>query len=165
MTKGEAIVVKNAGSHFVLGLLPQWELFPAVLRGRVRLKASSSTNPIAVGDRVEYEYESTPTEKTPAQITRILPRHNHLIRKSTNLSRQSHVIAANLDRVFLVCTLYFPEIKLPFLDRQLVSCEMFKIPVTIVLNKVDLYRDEAKDYLDYFKSVYTEAGAVSRKGR
>ena len=158
MTKGEAIVVKNAGSHFVLGLLPQWELFPAVLRGRVRLKASSSTNPIAVGDRVEYEYESTPTEKTPAQITRILPRHNHLIRKSTNLSRQSHVIAANLDRVFLVCTLYFPEIKLPFLDRQLVSCEMFKIPVTIVLNKVDLYRDEAKDYLDYFKSVYTEAG-------
>lgn len=158
MTKGEAIVVKNAGSHFVLGLLPQWELFPAVLRGRVRLKASSSTNPIAVGDRVEYEYEDAPTEKTPAQITRILPRHNHLIRKSTNLSRQSHVIAANLDRVFLVCTLYFPEIKLPFLDRQLVSCEMFKIPVTIVLNKVDLYRDEAKDYLDYFKSIYTEAG-------
>ena len=68
------------------------------------------------------------------------------------------MIAANLDRVFLVCTLYFPEIKLPFLDRQLVSCEMFKIPVTIVLNKVDLYRDEAKDYLDYFKSIYTEAG-------
>lgn len=158
MTKGEAIVVKNAGSHFVLGLLPRWELFPAVLRGRVRLNASGATNPIAVGDRVEFEYEDTPSEKHPAQITGILNRKNHLVRKSTNLSRQSHVIAANLDRVFLVTTLFFPEVKLPFLDRQLVTCEMYKIPVTIVLNKVDLYRDEAPDQVEYFKSIYTRAG-------
>ncbi len=158
MTKGEAIVVKNAGSHFVLGLLPQWELFPAVLRGRVRLNASSATNPIAVGDRVEFEYDETPSEKHPAQITSILARKNHIVRKSTNLSRQSHVIAANLDRVFLVTTLFFPEVKLPFLDRQLVTCEMYKIPVTIVLNKVDLYRDEASEQVEYFKSIYMRAG-------
>lgn len=158
MIKGEAIVVKNAGSHFVLGLLPQWELFPAVLRGRVRLNASNATNPIAVGDRVVFEYEDTPSEKHPAQITGILPRKNHIVRKSTNLSRQSHVIAANLDRVFLVTTLFFPEVKLPFLDRQLVTCEMYKIPATIVLNKVDIYRDEASEQVEYFKSIYTRAG-------
>ena len=158
MPKGTAIVIKNAGSHFSLACLPQWNPFPAVLRGKVRLDSSLSTNPIAVGDRVEYEWDVEPSERHPAQITAILPRQNHLIRKSTNLSRQSHVIAANIDRAFLVCSLYFPEIKLPFLDRQLVSCEMFKIPVTIVLNKVDLYRDEAPDQVEEFIRAYTLAG-------
>ena len=94
----------------------------------------------------------------PAVITEILDRKNHLIRKSTNLSRQSHVIAANLDRAFLVVTLYFPEVKLPFLDRQLVTCGVFGIPATIVLNKVDLYRDEAPEQIEAFKSIYTDAG-------
>ena len=141
-----------------MACLPQWNPFPAVLRGKVRLDSSLSTNPIAVGDRVEYEWDVEPSERHPAQITVILPRQNHLIRKSTNLSRQSHVIAANIDRAFLVCSLYFPEIKLPFLDRQLVSCEMFKIPVTVVLNKVDLYRDEAPDQVEEFIHAYTLAG-------
>ncbi len=158
MQKGEAIVVKNAGSHFLLTCLPQWQPFPAVLRGKVRMDRSLSTNPVAVGDRVEYEWSEAPNEKQPAQIVRILDRHNHMIRRSTNLSRQSHVIAANIDRAFLVCTLYFPEIKLPFLDRQLVSCEMFKIPVTIVLNKVDLYRNEAPEQVEEFVQTYRSAG-------
>ena len=158
MTRGEAIVVKNAGSHFLLTCLPQWAPFPAVLRGKVRMDGSFSTNPVAVGDRVEYEWEVPPNTLHPAQIVQVRPRQNHLIRKSTNLSRQSHVIAANLDRAFLVCSLYFPEVKLPFLDRQLVSCEMFKIPVTIVLNKVDLYRDEASDQVKDFVDAYSKAG-------
>ena len=158
MIQGIATVVKNAGSHFLLSRLPEWNLFPAVLRGKVRLNAGNSTNPVAVGDRVRFEYEKEPDEMHPAVITEILDRKNHLIRKSTNLSRQSHVIAANLDRAFLVVTLYFPEVKLPFLDRQLVTCGVFGIPATIVLNKVDLYRDEALEQLEEFKQIYSGAG-------
>lgn len=158
MRSGIATVVKNAGSHFLLSELPQWRLFPAVLRGKVRLEAGTSTNPVAVGDRVRYECELEPDAEHPAVITEILDRTNHLIRKSANLSRQSHVIAANLDMALLVVSLYFPEVKLPFLDRQLVTCEMFKIPATIVLNKVDLYRKEVQDEVDAFKSIYDRAG-------
>ena len=158
MIQGIATVVKNAGSHFLLSQLPEWNLFPAVLRGKVRLNAGNSTNPVAVGDRVRFEYEKEPDEMHPAVITEILDRKNHLIRKSTNLSRQSHVIAANLDRAFLVVTLYFPEVKLPFLDRQLVTCGVFGIPATIVLNKVDLYRDEAREQIEEFKQIYSGAG-------
>lgn len=166
MIKGKAIVVKNAGSHFYLSELPQWQPFAAVLRGKVRLNENSSTNPIAVGDEVSYEFDdslhSEPCETHPATITAISHRKNHLVRKSTNLSRQSHCIAANLDRVVLICTLYFPELKLPFLDRQLVSCEMYKIPVTIVLNKVDLIYEllgeEGKEALEDFVQLYTNAG-------
>lgn len=158
MFKGTATVVKNAGSHFYLSELPVWAPFAAVLRGKVRLDAGNSTNPIAVGDRVEYSYETVPDETNPAIITGILPRTNHVIRKSTNLSRQSHVIAANVDMALLVCTLYFPEIKLPFLDRMTVSCEAFRIPATIVLNKVDLYADEAPEQVDEFIKTYTGAG-------
>ena len=158
MTSGIATVVKNAGSHFLLSELPQWSLFPAVLRGKVRLEAGSSTNPVAVGDRVRYEYDAAPDAEHPAVITEILDRTNHLIRKSANLSRQSHVIAANLDMALLVVSLYFPEVKLQFLDRQLVTCEMFKIPATIVLNKVDLYRSELPEEVEAFKSIYARAG-------
>ncbi len=158
MKSGIATVVKNAGSHFFLSELPQWRLFPAVLRGKVRLEAGTSTNPVAVGDRVRYEFETEPDAEHPAVITEILDRKNHLIRKSANLSRQSHVIAANLDMALLVVSLYFPEVKLPFLDRQLVTCEMFKIPATIVLNKVDLYREEASEEFENFKSIYQRAG-------
>ena len=142
----------------MLSRLPEWNLFPAVLRGKVRLAAGSSTNPVAVGDQVRFEYEKEPDEMHPAVITEILDRKNHLIRKSTNLSRQSHVIAANLDRAFLVVTLYFPAVTLPFLDRQLVTCGVFGIPATIVLNKVDLYRDEAREQLEEFKQIYSGAG-------
>ena len=156
--EGIATVVKNAGSHYLLSELPAWELFPAVLRGRVRLERSGATNPVAVGDRVRYECEGTAMEEHPAVIKEILPRENYLIRRSANLSRQSHVIASNLDQAVIVVTLLFPEIKLPFLDRILVTCEVYKVPAVIVLNKVDLYREDARDLVDAFKSIYEGAG-------
>ena len=144
-----ATVVKNAGSHFLLSELPHWAPFPAVLRGKVRLKGSTTTNPVAVGDRVVYEN---------AVITEILPRSNYIIRRSTNLSRQSHVIAANIDRAFIIVSLYFPEVKLPFLDRILLTCGVYGIPATIVLSKVDLYRDEDPEGVAAFHSIYEGAG-------
>jgi ribosome biogenesis GTPase len=156
--EGVATVVKNAGSHYLLSPLPDWDLFPAVLRGKVRLSRSGATNPVAVGDRVRYELDGAATEENPAVIKEILPRDNYLIRRSTNLSRQSHVIAANLDQAVIVVSLYFPEIKLPFLDRILVTCEVYKVPAVIVLSKVDLYRDQVPEQVEAFRRIYEGAG-------
>ena len=156
--EGIATVVKNAGSHYLLSPLPAWELFPAVLRGKVRLERSGATNPVAVGDRVRYDLDGVATEEHPAVIKEILPRDNYLIRRSTNLSRQSHVIAANLDQAVIIVSLLFPEIKLPFLDRILVTCEVYKVPVLIVLNKVDLYREEFPEMVGDFRRIYESAG-------
>ena len=156
--EGVATVVKNAGSHYLLSPLPDWDLFPAVLRGKVRLSRSVATNPVAVGDRVRYELDGAATEEHPAVIKEILPRDNYLIRRSTNLSRQSHVIAANLDQAVIVVSLYFPEIKLPFLDRILVTCEVYKVPAVIVLSKVDLYRDQVPEQVEAFRRIYEGAG-------
>ena len=159
---GDATVVKNAGSHFMLSMLPEWKPFPAVLKGRIRLKANDSTNPVAVGDRVRFETQPEDlgevTLTNPVLITEVLDRKNYVVRKSTNLSRQSHVIAANIDMAFAVVTLYFPEVKLPFLDRMLVTCEVYGVPVTILLNKVDLYRQEAPETVENFINIYTKAG-------
>ena len=155
----EATVVKNAGSHYLLSELPLWAPFPAVLRGKVRLERSVATNPVAVGDRVRYELDGAEADSLhPAVIKEVLPRSNYIIRRSTNLSRQAHVIAANLDRAVLVVTLYFPEIKLPFLDRLLVTCEVYGVRPVIVLNKLDLYRELAPEQVDAFCDIYRGAG-------
>lgn len=155
---GTATVVKNAGSHFLLSELPEWKPFPARLKGKVRLRGSSSTNPVAVGDVVRYEFDAEPTVERPASISEILDRKNCLVRRSTNLSRQTHVVAANIDMAYVIVTLYFPEIKLPFLDRILVTCEVYGVPVTILLNKVDLYGVEAADEVRRFHEIYGGAG-------
>lgn len=155
----EAVVVKNAGSHFLLSELPGWAPFPAVLRGKVRLERSGATNPVAVGDKVEYALDGPVADELhPAVIKDVLPRSNYVIRRSTNLSRQSHVIAANLDRALLVVTLYFPEIKLPFLDRLLVTCEVYGVKAVIVLNKLDLCREIAPEEVARFCEIYRGAG-------
>ena len=155
----EATVVKNAGSHYLLSALPDWAPFPAVLRGKVRLERSVATNPVAVGDKVKYELDGESADVLhPAVIKEVLPRSNYIIRRSTNLSRQAHVIAANLDRAVIVVTLYFPEIKLPFLDRLLVTCEVYGVKPVIVLNKLDLYRELAQEQVDAFCDIYRGAG-------
>ncbi len=169
LIKGEATVVKHTGSHYLLSRLPHWDLFPAVLRGKIRLKGSNATNPVAVGDVVMFEAEVAEnvqdapmaemvTAENPAVITSIKPRNNYIIRKSTNLSRQSHIIAANVDRAFLVITIDYPQVKLPFLDRLLVTCEVYNVPATIVLNKCDLYGPEHADMLTAFHEIYEGAG-------
>jgi ribosome biogenesis GTPase len=151
----EATVVKNAGSHYLLSRLPEWDPFEAVLRGRIRLGGSGITNPVAVGDRVEYSLDDA---NGKAVIDKVLPRSNYVIRRSTNLSRQAHIIAANVDMAYLIVSMYFPEVKLPFLDRLLVTCEVYGIPVTIVLSKVDMYRDFAAEQIEAFHRIYEGAG-------
>ena len=146
----------------MLSQLPEWNLFPAVLRGKIRLKGSTATNPVAVGDVVTFEAEAESLAdvslENAAVITAVNPRNNYIIRKSTNLSRQSHIIAATLDRAFLVITLDFPQVKLPFLDRLLVTCEVYNVPPVIVLNKCDLYGPEHQDMIEAFHEIYEGAG-------
>ena len=159
--EGTATVVKHTGSHYLLASLPEWELFPAVLRGNLRLAGSTATNPVAVGDRVEYYAESEITPEHPAVIRRIFPRSNYIIRKSVNLSRQAHIIAANLDRAYLIVTLAFPEVKMQFLDRLLVTCELYGVKPVIVLNKCDILDEFAEDFADLrerFHQIYEGAG-------
>ena len=158
LKKGKATVVRNAGSHYMLSELPQWNLFPAVLRGKVRLEGSTATNPVAVGDRVSYSLDGEASELNPAVITEIEPRRNYVIRRSTNLSRQSHIIGANLDLAVIVVSLYFPQIRLQFLDRLLVTCEVYNVPALIVLNKMDLYRNEGPEEVESFHRIYGSAG-------
>ena len=150
-----AVVVKHTGSHYLLSKLPEWNLFPAVIKGKLRLKGSGSTNPVAVGDVVEFDAGDA---NGPATIKAIMPRKNCIVRKSTNLSRQSHVIAANIDMAFLIVTVDFPEVKLPFVDRFLVTCEAYNVPVTIILNKLDLYDDSAMQMVEAFEDIYKGAG-------
>lgn len=155
----KATVAKHTGSHYLLTELPGWELFPAVMRGKVRMTKSKATNPVAVGDRVLCEVPDDVSADNPATIKEILPRSNYVIRKSTNLSRDAHIIAANVDRAFIVVTLAFPEVKLPFLDRLLVTCEVYGVPAVIVLNKIDLLREaEAMDMVEAFRQIYEDAG-------
>ena len=139
----------------MLSQLPEWELFPAVIKGKLRLKGFNSTNPIAVGDLVEFDKDEAGDLST---IKAILPRKNCIIRKSTNLSRQSHVIAANVDMAFLIVTVNFPEVKLQFVDRFLVTAEAYNVPVTILLNKVDLYDEADMERVEAFEQIYTHAG-------
>ena len=151
MKTGIATVIKHTGSHYLLSELPEWSPFPCVIKGKMRLKGSTSTNPVAVGDLVRYE-----TDGKCGTITEVLPRKNYLIRKSTNLSRQNHVIAANIDRAFLITTIAFPEVKLPFLDRILLTCEVYNVPAAIVLNKIDLCRGTCDESIEAFRRIYGE---------
>ena len=158
---GTATVVKNTGSHYLLSELPQWKPLNAVVRGKLRLSGSTATNPVAVGDRVEYsvpvDADGNPVDE--GTITKVLPRKNYIIRKSTNLSRQCHILASNIDTAYLIVTLDCPETKWPFIDRFLVTCEAYKVPVTILLNKTDLYvTEELQTKSELFHSIYTDAG-------
>ena len=146
-------MVKHTGSHYLLSRLPEWNLFPAVLRGKVRLKGSVATNPVAVGDVVDYIWE-----EGMSVIERINPRRNYIIRRSANLSREAHIIAANLDHAYLIVTMAFPETKLAFVDRFLVTCEAYGVPVTIVINKSDLLDEELQQMALSFKDIYAGAG-------
>ena len=151
--KGQAVVVKHTGSHYLLSRLPEWNLFPAVLRGKVRLKGSTATNPVAVGDVVDYAYE-----EEMSVIEAVHPRKNYIIRRSANLSREAHIIAANLDHAYLIVTMAYPETKLAFVDRFLVTCEAYGVPVTIVINKRDLYDSELEELSAAFRDIYEAAG-------
>lgn len=125
------------------------------IRGKLRLRGARSTNPVVVGDTVECTWD----ERGEAAITDIHPRANYIIRRSPNLSKESHIIAANIDQAAIVVTLFSPTTNVEFIDRFLVTCEAYKIPATILLNKSDLLQSpEAQEAVAEFRHIYTLAG-------
>jgi len=118
-----------------------------------------STNPVSVGDEIEFEVED---ERTGI-IKNILPRKNYIVRKSVNLSKRTHILAANIDRVYLLVTLVAPQTHPGFIDRFLVTAEAYQIPATILFNKVDLYEPEDLEVLQNFISIYQNAGYTCEK--
>jgi len=136
-TKTNGLVLRSTGSWYTV-LLDSGETLECRLKGKFRMKGIKSTNPVAVGDKVEVE---SPDTGSPV-IKTIFQRENYLIRKATRLSKQSHIIAANIDQAVIVVTLAFPRTSTGFIDRFLVTAEAYHIPAIIIFNKTDLYDDE-----------------------
>lgn len=152
----QGIVVKNTGSWYVVRL-DDGQLFQCKVKGNFRLKGIRSTNPVAVGDHVRI----VPTEANAGQvgmITEILDRRNYIIRKASNLSKQSHIIAANVDQAALVVTLHHPETSTTFIDRFLAGAEAYRVPVIIIFNKVDLLEEADRHLLNLFFHLYESIG-------
>lgn len=145
----EGIVFRSTGSWYQV--LVEGSLLDCRMKGKLRLKGVRSTNPIAVGDKVMVEEETE-------SITEILPRKNYIIRKSSNLSKESHIIAANIDQAFLVITMAKPQTSTGFIDRFLVTAEAYHIPVTLLFNKIDVYTDSEKEKMDELIAGYTAIG-------
>lgn len=147
------LVLKTTGSHYRVKM-PNGDIVDCTIRGKLRLKGVKTTNPVTVGDFVQVEL----SDKNSGVITAVNDRKNYIIRKSTNLSRESHIIAANLDQAVLVVTIEFPETQLGFIDRYLVTAEAYSIPAVIVFNKVDLLNDAGIDKLNHYVSIYEPIG-------
>lgn len=130
------------------------EIYQARLRGKFRKMGIKTTNPIAVGDEVEVAVEDNENEA----ITKIYERQNYVIRKSTKLSAQAHMIASNIDQALLIVTLKEPRTSLGFIDRFLVTTESFRIPVIIAFNKSDLYDEDDIEYIEALSMVYSDLG-------
>lgn len=126
------------------------------LRGKFKTKDLKITNPIAVGDKVVWEWESS--RQDVGIITDILPRDNYIIRKSVHKNTHGHLLAANLDQAMIIVSLISPRTSLGFVDRFLVSAEAFRIPAVVVFNKIDLLDDEAYAYQNELKEIYEQIG-------
>ncbi len=158
MKKG--LVIKSTGSWFTVES-DNGELYECKIKGSFRIKGIKSTNPVAVGDKVEFTVQSKSNnerEKNIGLISGIGTRKNYIIRRSQNLSKQSHIIAANIDQAILVVTLYFPVTTTTFIDRYLASAEAYRIPVLIVFNKIDLLNEEQSSTLSSMIDIYTKIG-------
>lgn len=144
----KGLVIKNTGSWYTV-LTDDGSTVDCKIKGNFRLRGIRSTNPIAVGDRVETR---------DGFITEIEDRRNYIIRKSINLSKQSHIIAANVDQALLVVTVVKPETSTTFIDRFLASAEAYRVPVILVFNKTDLLNEEERHYQEMMISLYETIG-------
>ena len=147
----EGLVINSTGSWYEVAT--EHGTLTCRIRGRLRLKGIRSTNPVVVGDRVMVE----PDGESSA-IVEILPRSNYVIRRASNLSKESHIIASNIDRALLIVTLHSPTTAREFVDRFLVTCEAYRVPVTIVIGKADMLTGEYESEAEEFEAIYGDAG-------
>ncbi len=151
--KLKGLVVKNTGSWYTVRT-DDGQLVDCKIKGNFRLRGIRSTNPVAVGDRVEIVRNQEGT----AFITEIEDRRNYIIRKSINLSKQSHILAANVDQALLIVTVSHPLTSTTFIDRFLASAEAYRVPVVLVFNKTDLLNDEERHYQQMMVQLYDTVG-------
>jgi len=152
----KGIVIKSTGSWYHLRV-EDGTIYQARIRGKFRIANIKHTNPIAVGDEVDFEIDKDDV----AVITNIHERKNYIIRKSVNLSKKTHIIASNIDVAFLVVTLSNPKTSFGFIDRFLITAEAYHIPVVILFNKMDVYNEDELIDLDIYKSIYNSIGYES----
>ena len=153
------LVIRNTGSWYTVRTDDGGQLIDCKIKGNFRLKGIRSTNPVAVGDRVTV----VPNQEGTAFITAIEDRRNYIIRKASNLSKQSHIIAANVDQAMLVVTVNYPQTSTTFIDRFLASAEAYRVPVILVFNKVDMLDDDELRYLDMMVNLYETVGYECHK--
>ncbi len=149
----KGLVIKNTGSWYTV-LTDDGQLVDCKIKGNFRLKGIRSTNPVAVGDRVSVSENF---------ISDIEPRRNYIIRKSINLSKQSHILAANVDQAFLVVTVVNPQTSTTFIDRFLASAEAYRVPVVLIFNKTDLLDEEMLHYQQLMVRLYESIGYTCRQ--
>ncbi len=149
----DGLVIRNTGSWYTVRT-DEGHTVDCKIKGNFRLKGIRSTNPVAVGDRVSIVRNAEGT----AFITDIKDRRNYIIRKSPNLSKQSHIIAANVDQAFLVVTVNHPQTSTTFIDRFLASAEAYRVPVVLIFNKTDILLPEEREYQDMMINLYETVG-------
>jgi ribosome biogenesis GTPase len=150
----KGVVLKSTGSNYKV-LNEEGHVIDCSVKGKLRIRELRTTNPIAVGDRVLFEFDK---KNNSGIITEVLDRTNYILRKSSNLSKHSQIIAANIDQVFLMITIILPETPVEFIDRFLITAEAYRIPATIVINKIDLYGEQEGEKMAYLVSMYRKIG-------
>lgn len=161
----EGVVLKSTGSWYIVQG-DEKDPIACRIRGRIRLDELKSTNPVAVGDKVLFEVDPQTGEGV---INKICERKNYIIRRATNLSRQTQILAANIDQAVLMVTINFPVTTHIFVDRFLATCEAYNIPVTLLFNKIDRYNHKQQEQLAQFRKIYEQIGyatmAISAKNQ
>lgn len=151
----EGIVYYSTGSNYKIK--SDGVFYECKIKGKLRIKQIETTNPIAVGDKVSFSIEKN--KKSPiGLISEVKERNNYIIRKSVNLSKQFHIIASNIDQVFLMVTIKEPKTFTSFIDRFLVTAEAYRIKTIILFNKIDLYSPDEKKELDILREIYSNIG-------
>lgn len=155
----KGIVIKSTGSWYSV-LSPEGILTECKLKGRFKITGIRTTNPLAVGDIVDYAIMS---EEETGLISKIHPRKNQIIRKATKLSKESHILAANLDQAIIIVTLAEPRTSTGFIDRFLITAEAYHIPAVVIFNKIDIYNDAQIEKLENIEKIYEAAGYPCRR--
>jgi ribosome biogenesis GTPase len=150
----KGIVLKSTGSRYRV-LYGDGKIIDCSIKGKLRIREFRTTNPVAVGDNIFFE---TDPKSGTGIITEVIDRRNYILRKATNLSRHSQIIAANIDQVLLMVTIIMPETPFEFIDRFLITAEAYRIPAIIIINKADLYGSDEMEKLEYLESLYTKIG-------
>lgn len=150
----KGLIIKSTGSWYTVAGSDGIN-YNCKLKGQFRIKGIRTTNPLAAGDHVLFEAQNDSNEGV---ISEILPRQNYIIRKSINLSKSSHIIAANIDQLYIVASIMLPRTSTGFIDRLLVTAEAYHIPASIVFNKTDIYNTEALEKCSELEQMYTSIG-------